>query len=193
MSTITAPVRSQTTWDIDLVHSNLGFSVRHLVISKVRGRFARWSGALTIDDLRPERSHVEVTIEAASIDTHEPQRDAHLRSADFLDTDQHPQITFRSTRLEKDGEDRHQLAGDLTIAGVTRPVLLEVESLGRTRDPWGGERAGFTARTTIDRRDFGLTWNQALETGGVVVGEKVEISIEIEAVKRAAGSARPAA
>lgn len=186
MSTIAAAPRSQSTWDIDLTHSNLGFSVRHLVISKVHGRFARWTGSLTIDDVRPERSQVEVRIEAASIDTHEPQRDAHLRSADFFDTDKYPEITFRSTRIEKAGADRYQLGGDLTISGVARPVLLDVETLGRTKDPWGGERVGFSARTTIDRRDFGLVWNQALETGGVVVGDKVEVSIEIEAVMRVA-------
>jgi len=193
MSTITAAARNQTTWDIDLAHSNLGFTVRHLVISKVRGRFARWAGTLTLDEAHPERSQVEARIEAASIDTHEPQRDAHLRSADFLDTDRYPEITFRSTRIEKAGENRYQVTGDLTIAGVTRPVRLEVEALGRTKDPWGGERAGFSARTTIDRRDFGLVWNQALETGGVVVGEKVEIDIEVEAVKRAEMAPRQAA
>ena len=193
MSTITAAARNQTTWDIDLAHSNLGFTVRHLVISKVRGRFARWAGTLTLDQAHPERSQVEARIEAASIDTHEPQRDAHLRSADFLDTDRYPEITFRSTRIEKAGENRYQVTGDLTIAGVTRPVRLEVEALGRTKDPWGGERAGFSARTTIDRRDFGLVWNQALETGGVVVGEKVEIDIEVEAVKRAEMAPRQAA
>ena len=185
MTTITATPKSHTPWDVDLVHSNLGFTVRHLVISKVHGRFARWAGNITLDEARPERSQVEVRVDAASIDTHEPQRDAHLRSADFFDTDKHPEITFQSTRIEKTGEDRHRMTGDLTIAGVTRPVLLEVETLGRTKDPWGGERLGFSAKTTIDRRDFGLVWNQALETGGVVVGEKVEIGIEIEAVKRA--------
>ena len=193
MSTITAAARQPTTWDIDLAHSNLGFAVRHLVISKVHGRFARWAGTLTLDDAHPERSQVEAHIEAASIDTHEPQRDAHLRSADFLDTNKYPEITFRSTRIEKAGEDRYQLTGDLTIAGVTRPVRLEVEALGRTKDPWGGERSGFSARTTIDRRDFGLVWNQALETGGVVVGEKVEISVEVEAVKRVETASRQAA
>ena len=193
MSTINATARTQTTWDIDLAHANIGFAVRHLVISKVHGRFARWAGTLTLDDARPERSQVEARIEAASIDTHEPQRDAHLRSADFLNTDKYPDITFRSTHIEKAGKDRHQVAGDLTIAGVTRPVRLEVEARGRTKDPWGGERAGFSARTTIDRRDFGLVWNQALETGGVVVGEKVEIEIEVEAVKRAETASRQAA
>ena len=184
MSRITALPRGAAAWDIDLVHSNLGFSVRHLVISKVHGRFARWSGTLALDDQRPEQSRVDIRIESASIDTHEPQRDAHLRSADFLDSDAHPEISFRSTRIESAGDHRYQVAGDLTIAGVTRPIRLDVETLGRTRDPWGGERAGFSARTSLDRRDFGLVWNQALESGGVLVGEKVEIEVEIEAVRR---------
>jgi polyisoprenoid-binding protein YceI len=174
-----------TTWDIDTVHSSIGFKVRHLVISKVNGRFTRWTGTLALDDQRPENSHVDVRIEADSIDTHEPQRDGHLRSPDFLDTAKFPELTFRSTRIEKDGEGRYQVAGDLTIAGVTRPVRLDVESLGRARDPWGGDRTGFTAKTSIDRRDFGLVWNQALETGGVLVGETIEIELEVEAVKRA--------
>src|SRR5437867_6991780 len=146
MNTITAAPRSQTTWDFDLAHSNLGFSVRHLVISKVHGRFARWTGTLTLDEARPERSQVEVRVEAGSIDTHEPKRDAHLRSADFFDTEKYPEITFRSTRLEQGGEDHYRLSGDLTIHGVTRPVRLEVEALGRTKDPWGGERMGFSAK-----------------------------------------------
>ena len=193
MSTITAVPRTPSTWDIDTVHSSVGFTVRHLVISKVHGRFARWIGTLTLDDARPERSRVEARIEAASIDTHEPQRDAHLRSADFLDAEKHPEITFHGTGITRTGEGRFELAGDLTIAGVTRPVRLEVEALGRTKDPWGGERAGFTARTTIDRRDFGLVWNQALETGGVVVGEKVEITIEVEAVRKSEVPSRQAA
>ena len=185
MSTNTCTPRTSSTWDVDPAHSSLGFTVRHLVISKVHGRFVRWAGTLLIDDAQPERSRVQVRAEAASIDTHEPQRDAHLRSADFLDTDRHPAITFTSTHIEKAGDQRYQVTGDLAIAGVTRPVRLEVEALGRARDPWGSERAGFSGRTSIDRRDFSLVWNQALETGGVVVGEKVEIAIEVEAVRRA--------
>jgi polyisoprenoid-binding protein YceI len=193
MSTITATPRSASTWDFDPAHSSLGFTVRHLVISRVRGRFARWAGTLVLDDAQPERSRVEMRAETASIDTHEPQRDAHLRSADFFDSDRYPVITFTSTHIEKAGEQRYQVTGDLTIAGVTRPVRLEVEALGRTRDPWGSERTGFSGRTAIDRRDFGLVWNQALETGGVVVGDKVEIEIEVEAIKRAEQTASRAA
>ncbi len=178
----TAAPTATTTWDLDLAHSSIGFTVRHLVIAKVHGRFTRWSGNLNYDPARPQAAAVEIRIEAASIDTSDAQRDAHLRSADFFDVENHPYLTFRSTRIEPDGEDRWQLAGELTIAGVTKPVALEVESLGMAKDPWGGQRAGFSARTLIDRRDFGLTWNQALETGGVLVGEKIEISIDVEAM-----------
>lgn len=185
MNTTTTAPNTRNTWDIDVAHSSLGFSVRHLVIAKVHGRFARWTGSLVLDDARPEDSRVEVHIESASLDTHEPQRDAHLRSADFFDSDHNPELVFRSTRIERAGDDRYTLSGDLTIAGVTRPARLEVEALGRAKDPWGGDRIGFSAKTTIDRRDFGLVWNQALEAGGVVVGEKVEITIEVEAVRRA--------
>ena len=193
MSTTTPVSRAQTTWDIDVNHSSLGFSVRHLVISKVHGRFDRWSGSLTLDEAHPERSQVEARIEAGSIDTHEPTRDAHLRSPDFFDTAKHPDITFRSIRVERTDSDHYQLVGDLTLAGVTRSVTLVVEALGRVKDPWGAERIGFSARTAIDRRGFGLVWNQALEAGGVVVGETVEIGIEIEAVQRSETPAGPAA
>lgn len=190
MSTATVVPRSLTVWDIDTAHSSLGFSVRHLVISNVHGRFDRWSGSLRFDEGRPERSQVEARIESASIDTHEAERDVHLRSADFLDAGRYPVITFRSTGIETIETDRYQLAGDLAIAGVSRRVVLEVETRGRAKDAWGGERYGFSAKTTIDRRDFGLVWNEALEAGGFVVGEKVEINIEIEAVRRTGASSR---
>jgi polyisoprenoid-binding protein YceI len=183
---------TQSTWDIDTAHSSVGFTVRHLVISKVHGRFVRWSGSLALDEANPGASRIEARIETASIDTNEAQRDAHLRSADFFDAEQHPEIVFRSTGVTKSGERDYRLSGELTISGVTRPVVLEVESLGTAKDPWGGTRAGFSARTSIDRREFGLTWNQALEAGGVVVGEKIEIAIEVEAVRRAEKSAAAA-
>lgn len=190
MSTTTSATRSHATWDIDVAHSSLGFTVRHLLISKVHGRFDRWSASLTFDESRPERSQVSVRVEAASIDTHEPDRDTHLRSPDFFDTEKYPNITFRSTSVERTEAEHYQVAGDLAISGVSRRVVLEVEALGRANDPWGGERMGFTGKTTIDRRDFGLVWNQTLEAGGVVVGEHVEISIEIEAVRRVEGAAK---
>src|SRR5438552_4083366 len=137
LETTTTPLGTTGRWDIDPIHSSAGFTVRHLVISKVRGRFRRWSGSLTLDDARPENSRVEIRIETASIDTDEPKRDDHLRSADFFDAERYPEIVFLGTHIEKDGKDRYQVTGDLTIAGVTRPVRLEVESLGRQKDPWG--------------------------------------------------------
>jgi polyisoprenoid-binding protein YceI len=172
------------TWNFDTSHSSIGFAVRHLMISKVRGTFSAWRGTFEYDEADPTRSKIEVHIDARSIDTKEEKRDGHLRSPDFLDVEQHPEIVFKSTLVAKDG-DGYAVTGDLTIHGVTRPVQLEVESLGRGKDPWGNERVGFAATATINRRDFGLVWNQALETGGVLVGEKVEISLDIQAVKAA--------
>ncbi len=175
-------------WDIDLSHSAIQFHVRHMVISKVHGRFARWSGAIQLDTGDLTRSSVEVTIDAASIDTQVADRDAHLRSPDFLDVTKYPQLTFRSRAIEKAG-DGYRVTGDLAMHGATREVVLEAEFSGTGKDPWGNERAGFSARASVDRRDFGLTWNAALEAGGVLVGEKVEITIEIEAVKKVAAAA----
>jgi len=170
-------------WSFDPSHSSIGFAVRHLMISKVRGQFGKWSGTFDYDAEDPTRSKLSVRIDAASIDTRDEKRDAHLRSPDFFDVEKFPELTFTSTRVERDGGDDFVVTGDLTIHGVTRSVQLKVEGLGRTRDPWGGERVGFSASTSVNRKDFGLHWNVALETGGVVVGEKVEIGIEIEAVR----------
>ncbi len=177
-------------WDIDVGHSAVHFWVRHMVISKVHGRFARWSGSLELDLDDLTRSSLDVRIDAASIDTQVGDRDAHLRSADFLDVAHHPEILFRSKRIEKTGAG-YRVTGDLSLRGVVREVALEAEYAGTGRDPWGNERAGFSAKASLDRREFGLVWNAALETGGVLVGEKVEIAIELEAVKKAA--AAPAA
>ena len=178
-------------WNIDVGHSAILFHVRHMVISKVHGRFARWSGTIALDEQDLARSAIDVRIEADSIDTQVADRDVHLKSPDFLDVARYPELTFRSTRLEKRGEG-YRVVGDLTLHGVTREVALEAEYAGTAKDPWGNERAGFSARATLDRRDFGLVWNAALETGGVVVGEKVEIALELEAVKQA-GAAQVAA
>jgi len=172
------------TWSFDPSHSSVGFSVRHLMISKVRGHFNKWEGTFDYDESDPTRSKLAVRIDAASIDTREEKRDAHLRSPDFFDAAKYPALTFESTRIERDGDD-YVVTGNLTIRDVTRAVQLKVESLGRTKDPWGGERAGFSASTSINRKDFGLSWNVALETGGVLVGEKIDIGIEIEAVRAA--------
>lgn len=181
MSTLLTP--AATTWRIDPVHSHVEFSVRHLMIATVRGRFAEVAGTLAGDDDDPDHATIDITIPAASIDTREPQRDAHLRSADFLETDAHPHIVFRSTRVAKAGDGVFRVDGELTIRGTTRPVTLRVESGGRVRDPWGGERAAYSATTTINRRDFGLNWTQLLETGGVLVGDEVSISVELELIK----------
>jgi polyisoprenoid-binding protein YceI len=175
-------------WDIDVGHSAIHFWVRHMVISKVHGRFAKWAGAIQLDAQDPTRSSVEVRIEAASIDTQVADRDAHLRSPDFLDVAKFPELVFTSKRIEK-ASGGYRVIGDLTLHGVTREVVLDAEFAGTGKDPWGNERAGFSAKTAIDRREFGLAWNAALEAGGVLVGEKVEIAIELEAVKKAAAAA----
>lgn len=173
-------------WEIDGSHSGIYFSVRHLVIAKVRGQFTRWSGALLVPDGDLARASVEAVIDATSIETGVADRDAHLRSADFFDAAQYPEIVFRASQFEPQGDRDGRLVGSLTIKGVTRPVVLTVERHGQARDPWGNERAAFSAKTAIDRKDFGLTWNRALETGGVMVGERVDLEIEIEAVRQAA-------
>ncbi len=172
-------------WEIDTTHSAIHFWVRHMVISKVHGRFARWTGGIELDEQDLSRSSVSVRIDASSIDTQSTDRDNHLRSPDFLDVAKHPEVTFTSKRIEKAGE-AWRVAGDLSLHGTVREVVLEAEFAGIAKDPWGNERAGFSAKAALDRRDFGLTWNAALEAGGVLVGEKVEIGIELEAVKKSA-------
>ena len=177
-----------TTWNIDASHSTIGFSIRHMVFSKVRGRFLKYTGAIQLaDDL--EQSRVELAIDAASIDTGTPQRDTHLRSADFFDAERFPELRFRSTRVEDLGGDRLRVTGDLTIRDVTRAVTLDVEPAGRGMDPWGNERIGFVAKTSVDRKDFGLQWNQVLEAGGVLVGDRVDIELDIQAVNAQARDA----
>jgi polyisoprenoid-binding protein YceI len=170
-------------WNFDTVHSHVGFSVRHLMISKVNGMFKVWSGTLATDEANPPSASVDVAIDATSIDTQDPQRDEHLRSADFLDVAKFPQITFKSTKVAKVGDDKFNVTGLLTIRGVSKQVVLDTEFAGRQKDPWGGERSGFSAKTVIDRKDFDLNFNIPLEGGGVVVGEKVTITLEIEAMK----------
>ena len=181
MSTVTAPAR--TRWAVDASHSNVEFSIRHLMIASVKGRFAAVEGTVETDEADPTKTVIDVTMDAASIDTRMPQRDEHLRSADFFDVANFPRLTFKSRRIERDGED-FKVVGDLTIRGVSREVTLDVTSHGRQTDPWGGQRAGFEARGRIKRSDFGLTWNQALEAGGVVVGDDVKISLDVELVQQ---------
>ena len=170
------------TWDIDPSHSTVGCSVKHLGIARTRGRFGSFSGTVEVAE-RPEASRVDVAIEAASVDTRDETRDEHLRSDDFFAVAEHPELRFVSTGVQGSGE-RWTLDGDLTIRGVTRPVSLDVTYEGGATDPWGGTRAGFTARTEVDREAWGLTWNAALETGGLLVGKKVAIELEVELVKR---------
>lgn len=178
---------AETTWTLDPDHTQVELAVKHMMFTTVRGQFRDVSGTIRVDEDDPSASSVEVEIEAASIDTGVEQRDEHLRSEDFLHVEEHPAITFRSTRVEgaafEPGEE-FTVAGDLTIRGTTREVELDAVYEGTGQDPWGGQRAGFTARTTIDRRDWGLEWNQALETGGVLVGHDVEIELRVQAVKQ---------
>jgi polyisoprenoid-binding protein YceI len=183
MSTVAAPAR--TRWTIDATHSHVEFSIRHLMIATVKGRFGELEGTVELDDVDPANTRVEVSIAAASVDTRVAQRDAHLRSPDFFDVERFPTLNFKSRRTTAVAPDRWTTVGDLTIHGVTREVSLDVTEQGRQTDPWGGRRAGFEARATIKRSDFGLTWNQALETGGVVVGDDVKISIDVELVQQA--------
>ncbi len=180
---------STQTWNFDKVHSSIQFHVRHLMVSKVHGRFQKWDGIIELDPDDPARSRVEVTIDAASIDTQEPKRDDHLRSADFLEVEKFPTLLFKSTKVERTGDGEYDLTGDLTIHGVTRPVVLAVEGGDIVKDPWGGTRTGYSAKTSISRKDFGLQWNVALETGGFLVGDKIEITLEIEAQKQVAQQA----
>jgi polyisoprenoid-binding protein YceI len=174
---------ARTTWKIDPSHSHVEFAVRHLMITTVRGRFADVQGTVVTDDADPARAEVDVVIQAGSIDTREPQRDAHLKSADFFDVEQYPAITFKSTRVTDVKGTGLELAGDLTMHGVTREVTLNVTEEGRGKDPWGGERAGYSATAKVNRSDFGLTWNQVLETGGIAVGDEIKISLDLELVK----------
>lgn len=175
-----------TTWTLDPAHSQVEFVVKHMMITKVRGRFATVNGAIEVDESEPSSSRVEVEIDAPSIDTRQEDRDTHLRSADFLDVESHPTLTFRSTSVEgltlEEGS-TFEVVGDLTIRGATREVTLDAVYEGRGMDPWGGERLAFSGDTVIDRRDFGLEWNQALETGGILVGNDVRIHLEAQAVK----------
>lgn len=169
-------------WELDASHSHVEFVVRH-VMSKVRGRFTDFSGVIHVGE-QPEDSQVEAVIQAASVDTHHADRDQHLRSPDFFDVERFPTITFRSTRVEPGEGGRFHLVGDLTIRNVTREVTLEAEYHGVGPDPWGGQRTGFSASTEVDREDFGLLWNLAIDTGGFVLGHKVRLELEVEAVRR---------
>ena len=179
-----APQATTTTWNIDPAHTTAEFKVRHMMITNVRGHFSGITGVLTLDDQDVTKSQVEASIPAASINTREPDRDTHLKSADFLDVEKFPTLTFASTNITRTGEGELEVEGDLTIHGVTRRVVFAVE--GPTppgKDPWGNTRIGWTAITKINRKDFGLNWNAALETGGILVGDDVTLTLDVEAVK----------
>jgi polyisoprenoid-binding protein YceI len=170
-------------WAVDPSHSAVHFTARHMVVAKVRGTFTKFSANVDLDETDLTKSKIEAHIDAASIETREQKRDEHLRSADFLDVQKFPELVFKSKKIDKTGGG-FRLTGDLTIKDKTRDVSLDVEYGGQMKDPWGNERAVFTATTSIDRKDFGLVWNVALETGGVLVGDKISIEIEIEAIKQ---------
>ncbi len=171
------------TYALDQGHTTIEFVGRHLMITKVRGRFTTFDGSLVIGDA-PEDSSVQVTINTASVDTSDEKRDGHLRGDDFLDVENYPTISFRSTNVDLGRNGSATLTGDLTIKDVTRPVTLDVSFDGAQADPWGGQRLGFSAHTEIDREDWGLTWNVALETGGVLVGKKIRLELNVEAIKQ---------
>lgn len=168
------------TWDIDTAHSNLGFKVRHF-FSKTPGTFSEWQGTIHLDPENPTEARIEVAVVAASIDTQHEKRDAHLRGEDFFWTEKHPQITFKSTKVEKAG-DAYKVHGLLNMRGVEKPVVLDAEFLGSGPDGWGGTRAGFVATTTLDRKEWGISWNKALDHGGAMLGNEVELTIDVEAV-----------
>lgn len=179
----TAPVAgAKTAWKLDPTHSTVEFSAKHLMITTVKGRIADIEGTIYTNENDPKSSSVDATLKTASIDTRTDQRDQHLRSADFLNVEQYPEIKFRSTRIEGSKQE-FKLTGDLTIRDMTRPITLDVTFEGETKDPWGGNRVGFSATGKIDRREFGLTWNQLLETGGVAVGNEIKLGLEIQAVR----------
>ena len=174
------------SWKIDPSHSEVTFSVRHMMISTVRGRFEKFTGTVDFNEANPSLSTVDVQIEAASISTRDPQRDGHLRSPDFLNADAYPYLTFKSKRIELVDAENGRLYGDLTIREITREVVLDVTFNGISKSPWGATAAGFSASTKINRKDWELTWNVALETGGMLVGDAININVEVEIIKEEA-------
>lgn len=171
------------TWIVDKTHSETSFQIRHLM-GKVRGHFNDYAGTISADPAKPESASVEFTVKAASIDTADANRDKDLRSANFFDVDKFPEISFKSTKVKPAGKDKYDVTGSLTIHGVTKEVTLPVAFLGSGKDPWGNEKAGFSIDTTINRKDFGMVWNKALDQGGMLLGDDVAISINLEAAKK---------
>lgn len=176
------PGAATGTWAVDKAHSEVGFQVRHLM-ARVRGSFGDFDGAVTVDAARPEASSVSFTVKTASVSTNEPKRDEHLRSADFFDAARFPEIRFVSRSFRKAGENRYDVTGDLTLRGVTKQVTLPVTFLGIQKDPWGNEKAGFETAVTLNRKDFGVNWNKALDQGGYILGDEVAVSIALETAR----------
>jgi len=184
MATMTVPQTAVTTWNIDPVHSVAEFKVKHMMISNVKGQFTRLSGSLSLDEADSTKSRVEAAIDAASITTREADRDTHLKSADFFDVEKFPTLSFKSTGITRKDDDELSIDGDLTIHGVTRKVTFAVEGpTAPGKDPWGNTRIGISATTKINRKDYGLTWNAALETGGILVGDEITISLDVQFIK----------
>jgi polyisoprenoid-binding protein YceI len=184
MSTLATPQATTTTWNIDPAHTVAEFKVKHMMISNVKGQFAKVTGVLTLDESNLANSHVEASIDAASIETRDAQRDEHLKSADFFDVQKFPTLSFKSTRINLVSAGELTVDGDLTIRGVTRKVLFSVDGpTPPAKDPWGNTRVGLSATTKINRKDFGLTWNAALETGGILVSDEVTITLDVQFVK----------
>jgi polyisoprenoid-binding protein YceI len=183
MADATAP--STTIWEIDPSHSTAEFSIRHMMITTVKGRFSGITGAVEGDPEDLTTAKVHLDIDVSTVDTRQPDRDKHLRSADFFDVEKYPTMSFESTRITRTGPNTYDVVGNLTLHGVTKEVVCQVTYEGQGKDPWGGTRAGYTATTTLNRKDYGLMWNVALETGGVLVGDQVKVSVELETVKKA--------
>ncbi len=184
MSTTAQPQTGTHTWVIDPVHSAIEFSVKHMMVATAKGRFTKFEGTVTFDPQHPQNTAAVATIEVSSIDTGNDQRDEHLRTNDFFLAEQYPTATFRSTRIALEDDEKAKMYGDLTIRGVTKPIVLDVEFEGQGQDAYGKQRAGFTATTAIDRLDYGINWNPALETGGVVVSNRVKLTINISAIRQ---------
>ena len=180
----TSPTTTQTTWAIDPGHTSVEFAVKHMMFTTVKGRFGGVQGTITLGEHGLANSAVEVEIDAATVDTRDAKRDEHLRSEDFFHVEQFPTLTFKSTKVEPISADRARVTGDLTIHGVTREVTLDATMTGQGKNPWGMEVAGFEASTRISRKDFGLEWNVALEAGGLLVGDEIKISLDVEAAKQ---------
>jgi len=183
MTTLTTPTTLTGTYTIDPTHSRIGFVARHAMVTKVRGSFNEFEGSGYFDADNPAASHLQLTIRAASIDTRNADRDGHLRSNDFFDMESHPEITFTSTAVESTGGDRYRVSGDLTIKGVTKPVTVDFEYTGAAVDPFDNQRIGLEGKTTVNRKDWGISWNAALDAGGVLVSEKVTLELEVSAIR----------